>query len=159
MKLKTFSFMAAALALTVTAIPFVAQAQQTSPSTQPSQKFEKKGPWQKLGLSDAQKTEIQKIHRETRTQIKQVLTTEQQQQLKAAMEADRGQSPQQRGERKGRKDPFATLNLTETQKAKIGEIKKSSKQKIQAVLTPAQREQLKQNWQNRQSRRQQRSSQ
>jgi periplasmic protein CpxP/Spy len=155
MKLKTLSFMAAALALTVTAIPFAAQAQQTSPSAQPGKQFAEKGAWQKLGLTDAQKTEIQKIRRDTRAEMDKVLTTEQKQQLKAAMEARRNQSPQQRGERKGKKEPFASLNLTEAQKTRISEIKKSSKQKMQAVLTPTQREQLKQSWENRKSRRQQ----
>ncbi|AFZ59556.1 P pilus assembly/Cpx signaling pathway, periplasmic inhibitor/zinc-resistance associated protein [Anabaena cylindrica FACHB-243] len=159
MKLKSLSFIAAAFALTLTATPFVAQAQQTPSSNQPGKEFAEKGPWQKLGLTDAQKTRMQEIRRNARAEMEKVLTTEQKEQLKAAMQARKEQGSQGQGRGQWKKDGFAGLNLTEAQKTRMREIKESSKQQMQAVLTPAQQEQLKQMWENRSSRRQQRNSQ
>ncbi|MGM3307750.1 Spy/CpxP family protein refolding chaperone [Anabaena sp. WFMT] len=161
MKLKSLSFIAAAFALTLTATPFVAQAQQTPPSRQPGKEFSEKGPWQKLGLTDAQKTRMQEIRRNTRAEMDKVLTAEQKEQLKAAMQARKEQGSQGQGRGRGqwKKDGFGGLNLTEAQKTRMREIKESSKQQMQAVLTPAQQEQLKQMSANRGSRRQQRNSQ
>jgi len=51
------------------------------------------------------------------------------------------------------------LNLTETQKNQIKQIKESSKQQIDAVLTPQQQEQMKQRREEMRSRRQQRNPQ
>ncbi|WP_413171490.1 Spy/CpxP family protein refolding chaperone [Anabaena azotica] len=154
MKSKTLSFIAAAFALTLTATPFVAQAQQTSPSGQPGQGYAEKGPWKKLGLTDVQKTEIQKIRRNTRAEMDKVLTDEQKEQLKAAMQERQNQSSQGEGRGKWKKDVFTSLNLTDTQKNQIQTIRESSRKQMEAVLTPAQREQLKQMWENRGSRRQ-----
>jgi periplasmic protein CpxP/Spy len=163
MKLRTLSFIAGAFAFILTATPFVAQAQQDSPSGQPRKEFAQKGPWQKLGLTDAQKAKMQEIRRNTRAEMDKVLTTEQKEQLKAAMQARKEQRSQGQGQGQGRgqwkKDGFAALNLTEAQKTRMREIKESSKQQMQAVLTPAQQQQLKQMMENRASRRQQRNSQ
>lgn len=154
MKRKTLSFIAAAFALTLTATPFVAQAQQTSPSGQPGQGYAEKGPWKKLGLTDAQKAKMQEIKRNTRAEMDKVLTTEQKEQLKAAMQERRGQRSQGEGRGKWKKDVFTSLNLTEAQKTQMRQIKESSRKQMEAVLTPAQREQLKQMQQNWKSRRQ-----
>jgi Spy/CpxP family protein refolding chaperone len=51
------------------------------------------------------------------------------------------------------KDPFQNLGLTDTQKAQIAEIRRNTKAKMDAVLTPQQREQLANARQNRQDRR------
>jgi Spy/CpxP family protein refolding chaperone len=159
MKTKTLSLIAAAFALTLTATPFVAQAQETFPSRQPGKEFAEKGPWKQLGLTDAQKAKMQEIRRNTRAEMEKVLTPEQKEQLKAAMQERRGQRSQGEGRGKGKKNnPFASLNLSEAQKTRMQEIKESSKQQIEAVLTPAQREQMKQIQQNWKSRRQQGNS-
>ena len=47
------------------------------------------------------------------------------------------------------------MNLTETQKNQIKQIRESSKQQMQAVLTPEQQAQMKQMRENMRSRRQQ----
>jgi protein CpxP len=162
MKVKTLSFLAAAFALSLTATPFVAQAQQTSPSGQPGKEFAQKGAWQKLGLTDAQKTRLKEIRSNTRAEMDKVLTTEQKEQLKAAMQARKEQRSQgQGGEGRGqwKKNGGANLNLTADQKARMREIKELSKRQIDEVLTPAQREQLKQMSAERASRRQQRNPQ
>jgi periplasmic protein CpxP/Spy len=162
MKTKTLSLIAAAFALTLTATPLVAQAQEASPSRQPGKEFAEKGPWKQLGLTDAQKAKMQEIRRNTRAEMEKVLTPEQKEQLKAAMQERRGQRSQGEGRGEGGKgkknNPFASLNLSEAQKTRMQEIKESSKQQMEAVLTPAQREQMKQIQQNWKSRRQQGNS-
>ncbi|MBK1988648.1 Spy/CpxP family protein refolding chaperone [Sphaerospermopsis aphanizomenoides BCCUSP55] len=155
MKSKTLSLIAAAFALTLTATPFVAQAQQTSSSDQPGQELSEKGSWKNLGLTDAQKAEMQKIRRNSLTQMYKILTPEQKEQLKATMQERRNQGSQGEGKGKWKKDGFASLNLTEAQKNQMRSIKESSKQQIKAILTPAQRQKLQQMQQNVKSRRQQ----
>ncbi|BAZ52186.1 hypothetical protein NIES4103_48450 [Nostoc sp. NIES-4103] len=161
MKLKVLSLIAGAIALTLTATSFVVQAQTASSSPLLVAQTAKKqrGPWQNLDLTDAQKAQIQQIKRNTRAQIEAVFTPEQKEKLKAAFEARRaqreaGQRPT--GPRQGNWKNFAQLNLTQAQKDQIRQIKESSRQQIQAVLTPEQQAKLKQFQENARQRRQQR---
>jgi Spy/CpxP family protein refolding chaperone len=133
MKRKTLSLsfiaaIAAAFALTLTATPLVAQAQHTFLSSRPGQEFAEKEPWKKLGLTDTQKTQIQRIRRNTRPEMDKVLTTEQKEQLKAAMQELQAQSSQGEGRGKWKKDIFTSLNLTDAQKSQIQEIRVGSHQ-------------------------------
>ncbi|AFY44150.1 Spy/CpxP family protein refolding chaperone [Nostoc sp. PCC 7107] len=171
MKLKSLSLIAGAIALTLTTTSLAAKAQGLSHSPllvaqaqKEGQWQGKKGPWAELGLSDAQKTQIQQIQRNTRSQMENVLTPEQKAKLKASFEArsaerqaNQGQ-PRQPGQRAGRRGGkgFAELNLTEAQKTQMRQIRESSKQQIEAVLTPEQRTKLQQLRQNGKERRQQR---
>jgi Spy/CpxP family protein refolding chaperone len=70
-----------------------------------------------LGLTDTQKTQIQRIRRNTRPEMDKVLTTEQKEQLKAAMQEGQAQSSQGEGRGKWKKDIFTSLNLTDAQKS------------------------------------------
>ncbi|MEH2144218.1 Spy/CpxP family protein refolding chaperone [Nostoc sp.] len=168
MKLKALSLVAGAIALTLTATSFAVDAQTASPSpvllAQSPQK--ERGPWKDLNLTDAQKTQIQAIRRDSRTKMEAVLTPEQKAKLEAAKQARRaewqarkaqGQTGQQQpGQHHGRgKGDFADLNLSEAQKTQIRQIRESEKQQIQAVLTPEQRQKIEQFRQNAPSRRQQ----
>jgi Spy/CpxP family protein refolding chaperone len=164
MKLKTLSLIAGTLALTLIATPFAVQAEQNNPSSpQPGKEWQKKGQFQKLNLTPEQKVKMKEIGRSTRAQIEAVLTPEQKTKLQAAMaerkaqrQAQRQQGQGERQERRGKKgDIFASLNLTETQKNQIKQIRESSKQQMQAVLTPEQQAQMKQMRENMRSRRQQ----
>jgi Spy/CpxP family protein refolding chaperone len=163
MKLKTLSLIAGTLALTLIATPFAVQAEQNPSSPQPSKEWQKKGQFQKLNLTPEQKVKMKEIGRSTRAQIEAVLTPEQKTKLQAAMaerkaqrQAQRQQGQGERQERRGKKgDIFASLNLTETQKNQIKQIRESSKQQMQAVLTPEQQAQMKQMRENMRSRRQQ----
>ncbi|MEH2112672.1 Spy/CpxP family protein refolding chaperone [Nostoc sp.] len=167
MKLKVLSLVAGAIALTLTATSFAVHAQTASPSTillaQTPQK--ERGPWKDLGLTDAQKTQIQTIRRDSRTKIEAVFTPEQKAKLEAAKQARRaewearkaqGQTSQgqrQPGQHHGRKKgDFADLNLSEIQKNQIKQIRESEKQQIQAVFTPEQLQKIQQLRQNRQQR-------
>ena len=55
-----------------------------------------------------------------------------------------------------RRNVFAELNLSEEQKTRLREIRKSTRQKMEAVLTPAQKEQLQEMKRNRREMRRQR---
>ena len=159
MKLKTLSLLAGAIALTLTVAPFAVQAQPTSSSPLLVAEGGKKGAWESLGLTDKQKADIQAIHSNTRTKIEGILTQEQKDKLKAAFAARQAQrtagqpgGPRQRGQ-----GPWKDLNLTEQQKAQIKQIRDSSKQQIEAILTPEQQAKLKQLHEEARSRRQQRN--
>ncbi|MEH2435327.1 MAG: P pilus assembly/Cpx signaling pathway, periplasmic inhibitor/zinc-resistance associated protein [Nostoc sp.] len=168
MKLKALSLVAGAIALTLSATSFAVNAQTASPSpvllAQTPQK--ERGPWKELGLTDAQKTQIQSIRRDSHTKMEAVFTPEQKAKLDAAKQARRaewqarkaqgqtGQGQRQPGQHRG-KGGYADLNLSEIQKTQLRQIHESEKQQIQAVLTPEQRQKLEQLRQNAPSRRQQ----
>ncbi|MDP5337921.1 MAG: P pilus assembly/Cpx signaling pathway, periplasmic inhibitor/zinc-resistance associated protein [Nodularia sp. (in: cyanobacteria)] len=163
MKLKPLSLLAGAIALTVTAIPFAVQAQMRSSSPlqmaqMPGRGKGERGPWQRLNLTEAQKAQMQTIRSNTRAQIEAILTPEQKATLAAAKEARQAQ--RQAGQAgQGQRGPkgWANLNLTEQQKTQLRQIRESSQQQIQAVLTPEQRQQMQEMRQN--MRRQQPNSQ
>ena len=117
------------------------------------------GKGNRLNLTDAQKTQMRQIREATRAQIESVLTQEQKDKLRAAMEQRRQQREQQQaqqgGERRGQRGQvWASLNLTAEQQAQIKRIREESRQKMQAVLTPEQQQQMQQMRQERQNRRQ-----
>ncbi|MBO3463781.1 Spy/CpxP family protein refolding chaperone [Aetokthonos hydrillicola Thurmond2011] len=143
MKIKTLSLIAGVFALTLTAAPFAAKAnttlnaplqlaQATSPHHHRGRFFEQ------LGLSDAQKAQIKQIHQQTREQSKQVITPDQEQAFKTAMQ-----------NRQGFKAARQAMNLTEDQKSQLKQIWQSSREQINAVLTPDQQtklQELRQQW-------------
>lgn len=144
MKLKNLSLIAAAFALSLTATPFAVNAQQ-NPETPTQVKPQRgNGAFERLGLSEEQKTKMKEIRQNTRAQMQAVLTPEQQQQLQAAMQARQGQPGQPRGQGERPKKGWASLNLTPEQQTRMREIKESEKSQIQAILTPAQQQQLQQ---------------
>ncbi|MEA5507818.1 P pilus assembly/Cpx signaling pathway, periplasmic inhibitor/zinc-resistance associated protein [Halotia wernerae UHCC 0503] len=158
MKLKSLSLIAGAIALTLTAIPFTVKAQTTSSSpvivAQTPRK--ERGFWQSLGLTDAQKAQMQSIRRDTRAKIEAILTPEQKAKLAAAKETRQAQRQAGQGQRPGKGKGWAELNLTEAQKTQMRQIRESSKQQMQALLTPEQQAKLKQFQENMRQRRQQR---
>jgi Spy/CpxP family protein refolding chaperone len=91
-----------------------------------------------LNLSAEQKTKIEQLKTNTRTQIEAILTPEQRQKF-TAMKNDRSSM----------KDGWESLNLTADQKSKIQAIRQTNRQQLQAILTPAQQAQIKEsrgNW-------------
>ena len=153
MKLKNLSLIAGAIALSLSATPFIVNAQKIS-QTPTQVKQARNGPFERLGLTDAQKNQIKEIRRNSRAQMEAVFTPEQKQQLEAAKQERQGQPRQQTGQGQRPKRGFASLNLTEEQKTKMREIRESEKNQIQAILTPQQQQQLKQFEDNMRSRRQ-----
>ncbi|TAE58584.1 MAG: P pilus assembly/Cpx signaling pathway, periplasmic inhibitor/zinc-resistance associated protein [Nostocales cyanobacterium] len=160
MKVKTLSLIAAAFAVTLTVTPLVAQAQDATPSRQPGKEYRQKGAWEKLGLTEEQKARMMEIRRNTREEMLKVLTPEQKEQLKAKMQERRSQAARGEGMGKGKMkgEPFASLNLTEAQKTRMKAIKDAEKQQVEAILTPAQKQQLQEMKQKMEMRRQQRQN-
>ncbi|MEH2159977.1 MAG: P pilus assembly/Cpx signaling pathway, periplasmic inhibitor/zinc-resistance associated protein [Nostoc sp.] len=163
MKFKILSLVAGALALTLSSSSFAVNAQtaSASPMLLAQTPHKERGDWKNLGLTDAQKSQIQAIRRDSRTKMSAVFTPEQKAKLEAAKLAHRaewqarkaqgqtglglGQPGQHHGRRKG---GFGDLNLTVAQKTEIRQIRESEKQQIQAVLTPEQRQKIEQFRQN-----------
>ena len=116
------------------------QAQNNSPLPQPGQELQQRGPFKHLNLTSEQKAKIKEIQTNTRAQIQAVLTTEQKNQLKTAMEKRKAERQQRQGqgqnqERREKKgDIFNSLNLTDKQKDQIKQIHDSERQKMQAIL-------------------------
>lgn len=143
MKFRFTPILAGLLALTVTAAPqYVAQAQSNQPNQSSPQQGQRPGP--NVQLTEQQKARLAEIQRNTRTQIERILTPQQREQMKAAMQ-----------NRQNRKDGFAAMNLSSQQKTQLQTIIRSARSQSEAVLTPQQRQQIQQYIQQR---RQQRSS-
>jgi protein CpxP len=123
------------------------QAQDNPPLPQLDQELQARGPFKHLNLNSEQKAKMKEIHTNTRAQIDAILTPEQKNQLKTAMEkrkAERQQRQRQHQERREKKgNIFQSLNLTDKQKDQIKQIHESERQKMQAVLTPQQQAQMK----------------
>jgi len=142
MKINTLSLIAGVFALTLTATPLAAKANTTlhtplqiaqTPSHHGRGEF-----FASLGLSDSQKAQIKQIHSSTREQIQQIITPEQKQAFKTAMQ-----------NHQGFKAARQAMNLTDEQKSQLKQVWQSSHDQIQAVLTPSQQtqlEQLRQQW-------------
>jgi Spy/CpxP family protein refolding chaperone len=116
------------------------------------------GKWDQLNLTDAQKQQLRQIGKDTHDQIQAVLTPDQQAQLKTLMQNRQGQNHQAGQDHQGGQNLWASLNLTDAQKAKIKAIQEAQKPRMQAVFTPEQQQQLqqmRQQWQQMQQQRQQ----
>jgi periplasmic protein CpxP/Spy len=142
LEVRALFFVASAIAFGLTVAPLAVKAQPESSA--PAQNREQKGSLQSLGLSDTQKSQIREIREKTRAQLKKVLTSQQQEQLNAAM-----QNPQ------ARRAALRNLNLTQDQKNQMQQIMKSQETQIEAILSPQQRQQLQQYRENMPSLRQQ----
>ena len=88
---------------------------------------------QKLNLTPEQKTQWEEIRAQTKAQIKNILTPEQQQQFQTLTE--QGKRPRQ---------AFKELNTSEDQKNQMREISKSAREQMINILTPEQQEQFRQ---------------
>ena len=94
---------------------------------------------EQLDLSDAQRSQIEAIRTNTRSQIDSVLTANQQATL---------ENSEQRGRR-----AFRELDLSEDQREQLREIHEASRDRVSSVLTDAQRSQLEERREQRSERR------
>lgn len=138
---KIIPFLAGVLALTVAAAPLAVKA-----DNQPNQSLQAQNKPQFAGveLTQQQKDQMEQIRRDTRVQIEQLLTPQQREQFKTAMQ-----------NRQGGRAAFAAMNLSPEQQTKMRTILQSSKSRAEAVLTAQQRQQIQKYIQER---RQQRNS-
>lgn len=152
MKIKFIPVLVSAIALGLGTVPMLTSIAQAQGAGAPTQARPMKGRMmQNLNLTADQRARIKQIREETRAAMEQILTPAQRQQLQDA-KAQAQANPGQRQQRRGMKQ---TLNLTEEQKSKMRELKQAAKERVSAVLTDEQRQQLQEQKQMRQQRRQQ----
>jgi len=141
MKLKLMSMLGGAIALTVAAAPLAVKAQPSQPS-QPVPGIgaqNRPGPGGGVQLTQQQREKLLQIRRDTSAQMQKILTPEQQNKLKAALQS--GQD---------RRAAVAAMNLTPQQQEQIRKIRQSANSQVESILTPQQRQQIQQNIQRRQ---------
>ena len=143
------ALLAGALALSVSiASTMPAFSQSNNPAT-PPQRDRMRVP-NFLNLTSEQQAQIEQIRQNERSQIDTILTADQKAQLQREWANRKPPTGENRRtpsteERQGLPpSPFASLNLTDEQRSQIEAVKKSSKEQMDAVLTPEQRQQLQQ---------------
>ncbi len=146
MESKTLSLLMHAVAFSLaiaSAVPVFAQS--TTSTTSPQQHHDQN----RLNLMADQQAKIKQIRQTERTTIDTILTPDQKAQLKAARQAHVGQSTN-KTQRGMHHDPFAALNLTADQRSRIETAHRTAREQINALLTPQQKQQEQQLWQQRQ---------
>ncbi len=165
-KTKLLPLLAGVMALSVsigTALPAFSQETNSTPPV-PGEQMRRRPNF--LNLTAEQQAKMDQIRQNERSQIDAILTAEQKAQL-AQRRSERGnrqkppagtnQKPPRMGENRGMPGgPFASLNLTDTQRSQIEAVMRSSREQMDAVLTPEQRQQLQQHMQQHQQLQQQR---
>jgi len=96
-----------------------------------------------LDLTDAQKSQLERIRDETREQIRNILTPEQRTAVESAI--SNGQRP---------REAMRAANLSQEQREQVRSIHRATREKMKNVLTPEQRQQLEQMRQSRRENRQ-----
>jgi Spy/CpxP family protein refolding chaperone len=128
-----------AIAFPLGATSFAANTQNTSSrqlvaqAQGQGQRQRKQDRFAALNLTQAQKDQIAQIRKESREQMKGIISQDQRDKYKAAIEAG-----------KTRQEAKAAMNITDAQKAQMKSMKQATKAKIDALLTTEQRTQLQQ---------------
>jgi periplasmic protein CpxP/Spy len=164
-----FQHLASAIVLPLSLAMTLPALAQTSAPTPPSAQPDRM-PRRALNLTSEQQAQMDEIHQNERSQIDDILTTEQKAQLETAREnhqrsrqSESGERPEgqpegQPGERpEGRRGGgrgFEALNLTADQRTQIEAVRSTAREQMDAVLTPEQRQQLEQHRQEHEQRRQ-----
>jgi Spy/CpxP family protein refolding chaperone len=128
MKRQLISMVAATV---VFVIPFTASAVHASPLT-PSEMLPPM--LSGIELTQKQETQLAQIRSQTRAQIESILTSDQQNQLQAALA---------RGE--AMRNAFASIDLSPEQKTQLRTTFESVRTQIANIITPEQRQQIRQN--------------
>jgi Spy/CpxP family protein refolding chaperone len=149
-KIKPLPLLAGAIALSLSIASALPAFSQSTNPTAPTQRNQMRRP-NFLNLTAQQQAQMEQIRQNKRSQIDAILTAEQKAQLQRARE-NRGNS--RAGERRGMPHPLASLNLTAEQRSRIEAVMRSSREQMDAILTPEQRQQMQQHKQQHQQRRQ-----
>jgi periplasmic protein CpxP/Spy len=156
MKRKLMPMLIGAIALTLTAAPLAVHAQDYDYETPTYGQGQNQGRGRFAGinLSQNQRDQMTRIRQDTQDRIQRILTPAQRQQLQSLRQNRRQQGMARAQGQRGR-GILSSLNLSEDQRRQLRDVMKDSKSRMEAVLTPQQREQMQQNIQNRRARRQQ----
>ena len=136
MKLKLVPALAGAWALAVVAAPLAVKAEPKQSNQSAQSQVQNQPKPVGVKLTEQQKGQMNEIRRDTRARIEKLLTPQQQEQFKAAL-----QSPQ------GGQAAFAAMKLSPEQQTQLQGILQSAQARAEAILTPEQRQQLQQNFQ------------
>jgi periplasmic protein CpxP/Spy len=129
MKLKFFPFLVGISAIALTTIPMIAKAESDKSQFLPVlQEL-----ISKLNLSETQKTQLEQLRLQTRSQIENLLTPEQKTAFIQALANE--QSLMQ---------AFAVLNVSPEQRSQIRNVFESQRQSFRNILTEEQRQKLRQ---------------
>lgn len=163
MKHKLMPMLIGAIALTLTAAPMVVHAQDDydyERATYGQGQYQGRGQGRFAGidLSQRQRDQMARIRQDTQDRIQRILTPSQRQQLQSLRQNRQQGATRAQGQR-GRRGIFSSLNLSDDQKRQLRDVMQDSKSRMEAVLTPQQREQMERNTQNRRARRQQSNGQ
>lgn len=138
MKHTILPLLAGAIALSFTIAPSMAQFRQSQP-----EEIQNQSRFAGVELTETQRRQLREIYSNTRSEIEDVLTSEQRRQLESSR--DDGN--------KGR-DAFGQMNLSSEQRSQIQSIMRSAKNRTDEILTPEQREQVQRNMEQRRQERQ-----
>ncbi|MDJ0533001.1 MAG: Spy/CpxP family protein refolding chaperone [Xenococcaceae cyanobacterium MO_207.B15] len=137
MQLQKISFIAVTIALSLAITPLAVKAETNSFSYQ---RVTQVSQIESLGLTETQKAQLAEIRQDTRAEIQNILTPQQQEQFQT-ITANRDINRQ----------AFKTLNLSDEQKSQVRNILLSTRSEVEEILTPEQRQQIKRmrrNWLN-----------
>lgn len=153
MKLKLMPILTGAVVIALTATPLVVKAAPIAPGQQllaQAAGQQRQGKFGNLNLTQEQKDKMRQLRQETQREIEGVLTQQQLEQYKAAMQSRRGRMGNRngnlansgQGQRRGRQNVFDSLNLSSSQKDRIQQIRQQSRDRMQSILTREQRDQF-----------------
>jgi periplasmic protein CpxP/Spy len=164
MKNKLMPILIGAIVLTLTAAPSAVHAQnfqygddyEQDTYGQGQSRGRGQGRFAGIDLTERQREQIARIRQDTQNRIQRILTPAQRQQLQSLRQDRQGQRGTMRAQgQRGRRGIFSSLNLSDDQKRQLRDVRQDSKSRMEAVLTPQQRQQMQRNMENRRTRRQQ----
>ncbi|MDJ0677640.1 MAG: P pilus assembly/Cpx signaling pathway, periplasmic inhibitor/zinc-resistance associated protein [Calothrix sp. MO_167.B42] len=138
MQFTKISLIAGTIALTLVITPLTVKAETNISSPQIVAQIPQLPFLERLGLTESQKAQFAEIRQNTRAEIKNILTPQQQEQFQTiTANMDR------------RMEAFRALNLSDEQKNQVWNILQSTKSQAREILTPEQRQKaqtLRQKW-------------
>jgi periplasmic protein CpxP/Spy len=155
-----FQLLASAIALPLSLAMTLPALAQTASSPTPSAQSDRMPRHARLlNLTSEQQAQLDEIRQDQQSQIEDILTTEQKAQLETLREShQRSRQSGQPGERpEGRRGggrALEALNLTADQRTQIEAVRNNSRDRMDAILTPEQRQQLEQHRQEHEQHRQ-----
>lgn len=126
MNIKHILLLPSVLAITLAAVPFMPAFAQNQ--TSPNQSAPAKRGMDRLNLTDAQKTQMQQIRQNTKSEIAAYLQSQ-------GITIPEGQKP---------RDAMRSLNLSDAQKTQLKAIYQRGKDQVQALLTDDQKAMMQQ---------------
>lgn len=133
-RLKLLPCLAGAIALTVAAFPLAVKAEPIQLVQAAPNQSQASPQLAGVEITPQQQQQLAKLSSDTRAQIEAVLSPQQQEQFKIAMQSR--QAPQ---------NTFANMKLSAEQQTQLQGIMQTAQTRAEAILTPEQRQRIQQN--------------